>query len=119
MNPNANANITNKEKWSLEGKAKAGWRMYFTEREKVYDLQDQRDRARTTATQLRNNTPVDYEHLKQMFLDLYEKVGELCDCPICLETMTKTKTSVPLCGHLVCVDCRERIDTCPICRKKY
>jgi hypothetical protein len=119
MNPNANANITNKEKWSLEGKAKQGWKMYFMEREKLYTLQRQRDQARQTANDLRANTAVDYEHLKQMFLDLYAKVGELCDCPICFETMTKEKTSVPLCGHLVCVDCRAKIDCCPMCRKKY
>jgi hypothetical protein len=119
MNPNANANLTNREKWSLEGKAKSGWRMYFTEREKVYALQQHREQAREVAVNLRANAPVDYDHLKQMFLDLYEKVGDLCDCPICFETMTKDKTSVPLCGHLVCVDCRSRIAECPICRKKY
>ncbi len=32
-NPNANSRLTNKEKWSLESKAKQGWKCYFIERD--------------------------------------------------------------------------------------
>ena len=120
QNPNAKVSMTNKEKWSLEAKAKQGWKCYFIEREHIYELQDHRNNLRTQAQQLRTSveTP-DYEHLKQMFLDLYDKVGELCDCPVCMETLTKEMTCVPLCAHLICKTCRAKITDCPICRKKY
>ena len=52
-------------------------------------------------------------------MELYDKVGELVDCPVCLETMTKEKTAIPLCGHLICKECKENISVCPICRGKY
>jgi len=119
MNPNANANITNKEKWSLELKAKQGWKCYFIEREHIHRLQSHRNNMRAEVQQIQSGAKPDYEHLKQMFLDLYAKVGELCDCPVCFETLSKDKTCVPLCGHLICNDCRSRITDCPICRKKY
>lgn len=119
LNPRDMISMTYQEKWKLEAKSKQGWKCYFIERERMYDLQDTREDTRDTALQLMNNERVDYEYLKNMFLTLYEKVGELCDCPICLETLTKEKTFVPLCGHLVCNDCKSRINSCPICRKKF
>jgi len=118
-NPNTKITMTNKEKWSLEAKAKQGWKCYFIEREYIYGLQEQRNHLREQVNELRTGKEIEYEHLKQMFLNLYDKVGELCDCPICYNTMTKEITSIPLCGHLVCKNCRERIKECPICRKKY
>jgi hypothetical protein len=121
QNPNTQITMTNREKWSLEAKAKQGWKCYFIEREHIYQLQEHRDQLRQQVQQLRTNdtTAPDYEHLKQMFLDLYDKVGEMCDCPVCMETMTKERTAVPLCGHLVCKTCKEKMVDCPICRKKY
>ncbi len=122
------------ERLRLEAKAKSGWRCYFTEREKVYRLQEQRRENIETVRILRSEAPrrfrfinenepprvdVEYENLKRMFLELYDKVGELCDCPVCYEQMTKDNTCVPLCSHLICKACRERLDTCPVCRKKY
>jgi hypothetical protein len=104
----------------LENKAKAGWKCYFIERDYVYDLQNTRDNLREEVVQLRlSSTNVNYEHLKQMFLTLYDKVGELCDCPICFDTMTKELTFIPLCGHLICKNCKDKVSVCPICRKSY
>jgi hypothetical protein len=120
------------ERLRLESKAKSGWRCYFVEREKVYRLQEQRRENRGSVLILRSQAPrqivfrneapredVEYENLKRMFLELYDKVGELCDCPVCYEQMTKDNTCVPLCSHLICKACRERLDACPVCRKKY
>jgi hypothetical protein len=120
-NPNTQITMTNREKWSLEAKAKQGWKCYFIEREHIYELQDVRNNLRAQVNQLRATTsaPQDYDHLKQMFLELYDKVGELCDCPICYDTMDKNSTAVPLCGHLICKTCKEKVVECPICRKKY
>lgn len=117
-NPDASITMTNKEKWRLEAKAKQGWKCYYIEREHTYQLQEVRENLRQSVEELRNNERGDYEHLKNMFLTLYEKVGELCDCPVCFETMTKEVTFVPLCGHLICKDCKSRLDKCVICRKK-
>lgn len=120
MSGTANANMTNREKWALEAKAKQGWKCYFIGRDTIHALQNARNNVRAQAAQLRTaQQPVDYEHLKKMFLELYDKVGELCDCPICYESMTKDNTHVGLCGHLVCKECKVRISDCPVCRKKY
>lgn len=122
QNPNANAGLTNRQKWSLEGKAKQGWKCYFIEREHIYELQETRNHQRDEVRRLREGAVApDYEHLKNMFLELYDKVGELCDCPVCLETLTKDKTAVPICGHLICKDCKANplVDKCPVCRVVY
>lgn len=120
MSGTANANITNREKWALEAKAKQGWKCYFMSRETIHEIQVARNNIRQQVIHIRTaQEPVDYEHLKNMFLALYDKVGELCDCPICYECMTKDNTHVAICGHLVCKECKEKISECPICRKKY
>jgi len=119
QNPNTQITMTLREKWALEAKAKQGWKCYFIERDFIYSLQDTRNNVRETAQQIRSGATPDITHLTQMFLELYDKVGELCDCPVCYETMTKETTSVPMCGHLVCKECKEKITECPICRKNY
>ena len=119
-NPNQLITMTRSEKWTLEQKAKQGWKCYFISRDHIHQLQDVRDQLHSEVCKLKNNTAeLNYDHLKQMFLTLYDKVGELCDCPVCFETLTKEKTSVPLCGHLVCKDCRSKMSECPVCRKLY
>lgn len=119
-NPNTKIEMTNREKWSLEGKARQGWKCYFIQREQIYELQEHRNQLRDQVRNLRaNNAVPDYEHLKKMFLDLYDKVGEACDCPVCYEAMMKENTDVPLCGHLVCKECRKKMTECPVCKKKY
>jgi hypothetical protein len=120
-NPNTKIEMTNREKWSLQAKAKQGWKCYFIERDQIYELQEVRHQLRDQVINLRNNTGdvPDYEYLKKMFLDLYDKVGEVCDCPVCYEPLTKENTDVPLCGHLVCKTCKPQMVECPICKKKY
>lgn len=118
-NPNTQITMTNREKWALEAKAKQGWKCYFIERDYIYELQQTRNNVRATAQQIRNGDTPDITHLTQMFLELYDKVGELCDCPICFEQMTKEQTSVPMCGHLICKECKTKVEECPICRKRY
>lgn len=119
QNPNAISGLTNRQKWTLETKAKQGWKCYFIERDFIYDLQNTRNNVRATAQQIRSGATPDITHLTQMFLELYDKVGELCDCPVCMESMTKENTNVPMCGHLVCKTCKEKMTECPLCRKPY
>jgi len=119
INPNGNSGLTNAQKWSLEGKAKSGWKLYFTEREYTYELLETRNNVRPVVQAIRNGETPDIEHLTKMFLELYDKVGEITDCPVCFDGMTKENTTVPMCGHLVCKACKAKLEECPICRKKY
>jgi hypothetical protein len=118
-NPNGNSGLTNKEKWALEGKAKSGWKLYFIEREYTYELLATRNNVRPMVQAIRGGETPDIQHLTRMFLELYDKVGEITDCPVCFEGMTKENTTVPMCGHLVCKACKAKLEECPICRKKY
>jgi hypothetical protein len=110
---------TNANTRSLESKAKFAWKCYFIEREKNYTLQSTRNNMTDMVSQIRNGDTPDITHLTQLFLDMYDKIGQLCDCPICLVQMKKDVTHLPLCGHLICKVCKEKVSSCPICRKKY
>ena len=119
-NDGAMVQISRRELWRLNQKAKTGWARFYQERESLRGLQEMRNNVRATALQLREGADLpDISHLTEMFLQLYDQVGQLCDCPVCYETMTKEKTSVPYCGHLVCKDCEARLEECPLCRKKF
>jgi len=113
--------MTQREKWALEAKAKQGWKCYFIERDRFFEVFEGLGEQRTIAQRLRAGEQIDITHLTNMFLELYDKVGELVNCPVCLEVMTKEKTHIPLCGHLICKDCKATpiLDKCPICRKIY
>ena len=116
---NQQITMTQGAKWALETKAKQGWKCYFIEREYAYEIAEWRVQQRPMAELLRRGEEIDHSHLSRMFLELYDKVGELCDCPVCYERLTKENTKVPICGHLVCIICKERMTECPICKKNY
>jgi hypothetical protein len=119
--PTANSGLTNKQKWALESKARQGWKFFYMERDRINALQEARHNYRAIVNEIRNGEAPDLSHLTNMFLELYEKVGELCNCPVCLETMLKDNTHIPMCGHLICKTCKAMpaIDKCPICRRAY
>lgn len=117
--PNQLTQITNREKFILERKAKQGWRLYYLERERNNLIHATYREATPIANQLRNNETIDITNLTRMFLELYEKVGELCNCPVCYEPMEKDNIFIPVCSHLICKNCKSRVETCPICRAKY
>jgi len=114
------------EKRDLERKAKAGWKTYFLLLERYNDLSEyqilQREHNRQLATTIRSGGEVDLEFLKKQFVDMYEKLGELTDCPVCFETLTKENSVVPNCGHMLCKTCKDKIcegnKECPICKAK-
>ncbi len=108
-----------REMQSLRGKLKWAWRSFFEERAAVHDLQRTRDGLRQTVADIRAGVQPDITFLTRQFLELYDKVGELCDCPVCWCTLTKEETAVPFCGHLVCKACKLRLTECPTCRKSY
>jgi len=120
-NPNTVITMTQREKWKLEGKAKQGWRCYFAERDLVLDLSTIHETHRNVANQVRNGEEIEMSHLRKLFLELYDKVGELVDCPVCFTVLTKENAFVSMCGHMVCKPCKENpiLTKCPICRKDY
>jgi len=120
--------ITTAEKKRLESKAKVGWKNYYTLRDDFDELSQYFSEVRAENKKLietiKSGGDVDIEYLKKQFLDLYEKVGELTDCPVCFETLTKENSEVPSCGHLICKGCKLNIcnmgnKECPICKAKY
>lgn len=119
QNPNEQITMTRREKWRLEAKAKSGWKAFYQSREDIDILIGIMNQDRQTYEALRSGQDVDVSHLKRMFLELYEKVGELTNCPICFEPMPKENTFIPNCGHLICKTCRPQIanNKCPECRR--
>jgi hypothetical protein len=66
---------------------------------------------------------VDLTFLINTFIELYDKVKENSECPVCMELLTKENIEVPSCGHLICKGCKENVmkndKKCPCCRKLY
>jgi hypothetical protein len=106
--------LNNREKYKLEAKAKAGWRAFYNLRDSLSELSLFRNNINKTC--MESN---DIVFLKKQFIELYNKVGEFTDCPICFETLTNDNMDVPNCGHLLCKECRSKIDKCPLCKKTY
>jgi hypothetical protein len=118
-NPNQSITMTNRQKWALESKSKQGWKCYFIERGHTHDIGEMVNTQRNMVRNIREGGEVDIEHLKNSFLELYTKVREFLDCPICYEPMMQENTHMPFCGHLICKGCKPRVTACPICRKDY
>jgi hypothetical protein len=62
---------------------------------------------------------IDYSHLKNMFLDVYNEVDKMVECPVCYTDLTKDCLFVSNCGHLLCKTCKSKLTSCPICRVQY
>ena len=125
-NNNIKITMTLKEKQALENKAKAGWRCFFTMKERCEDLiakiQEQRGEMVEQMRIVNNNEDIDLTHLKKLFVEMFEKTGGLCqtECPICYENLNKQNTYVGHCGHLVCNNCKPELHgKCPQCRKQF
>lgn len=58
-------------------------------------------------------------YLRQSYVELYEKVGDYKDCPVCLEKINKDNICIPNCGHLICSGCIVKLTSCPCCRENY
>jgi hypothetical protein len=120
--------MTRGEKFNLEKKAKVGWKHFYMLRDDFDGLavffSMEREHNREIINNIKNGGDIDIEFLKKQFLELYDKVGELTDCPVCFETMTKENSEVESCGHMICKNCKDTIckstkQECPICKKKY
>ena len=111
--------MTRKEKYALERKATQGWRCFYVQRESIQTIAETRVAQQEVANAVRTGDDIDVKRLKEMFLELYDKLGELCECPVCLTHMEKENTFIPTCVHLICKQCKVQITECPICRRSY
>jgi hypothetical protein len=115
--------ITATEKKRLETKSKAGWASYYALLNRFDNLSDYvgnlSNRNIELRDKLKNGGDIDVEYLKTQFMEMYDKLKEYSECPVCFETITKDTAKLGNCGHLVCMDCFDKLDNCPICRKKY
>ena len=112
---------------SLENKSKAGWKMYFMMKEKHEEMaefvQYVKKANHGLAEIIKRGGEPDITHLKNQFIELYDKVNSQMECPVCFEVLTKDILEVPNCGHLICKGCKGTICNttcqCPVCKKKY
>lgn len=58
------------------------------------------------ATSKTNPNPSDFE----------EYVRDLLECPVCMDTIKSVPIYQCSNGHLICKDCIEKLNNCPICR---
>ena len=129
MSGNTPITITLGEKRELERKAKAGWKCFFMMRDDYCDMNESYGtllyQHRELVKQLKEGKKdVDLTFLINTFVELYDKVKENSECPVCMELLTKENIEVPSCGHLICKDCKKNImektdKKCPCCRKLY
>ena len=48
--------------------------------------------------------------------DIEEYLRELLECPVCMETIKSVPVYQCTNGHVICKDCIEKLNNCPICR---
>jgi hypothetical protein len=121
--------LTMSEYYQLVSKSKSGWRCFFIMRERYDDIRNYCNHLQSSCVnlreQLRNGDDnVDIDFLKSQFIEMYDKLKEYTECPVCYEDMTGENMEVPKCGHIICKSCCEKIKAtptpnCPTCRKKY
>lgn len=121
--------LTNSEYYQLVSKSKSGWRCFFIMRERYDDIRGYCNHLQTTCRDMREqlrsgSDDIDINFLKTQFIEMYDKLKEYTDCPICYEEMVGENMEVPKCGHIICKTCYDKIKTCgdpicPTCRKKF
>lgn len=128
MSGNPNITISLYEKRELERKAKAGWKCFFMMRDDYCDMNESYGTLLHQHREMikrfkEGKKDVDLTHLINCFVELYDKVKENTECPVCFDLLTKTNIEVPSCGHLICKTCKEEVmkkdKKCPCCRKAY
>jgi hypothetical protein len=120
---NSTISVSHQEIKKLQIKAKVGWKNFYSLQEEYSKLalffSSSLAENRVLLEQIQNNEPVDITFLQNQFKDLYDKVKNYTECPICFETLTKSNMEVPSCSHLLCKSCMSKLTDCPICRVKF
>jgi len=115
--------VSHQEIKKLQTKAKVGWKNFYSLQEEYSKLASYFSSAlienRQLLEQIERNEAVDITFLQTQFKDLYDKVKNYTECPVCFETLTKSNMEVPSCSHLICKSCMTKLVDCPICRVKF
>jgi hypothetical protein len=115
--------VSHQEITRLQTKAKVGWKNFYSLQEEYSKLASYVGSVLVENNQLleqiRKNEPVDITFLQNQFMDLYDKVKNYTECPVCYETLTKSNMEVPSCSHLICKCCMDKLRECPICRVRF
>jgi hypothetical protein len=81
---------------SMEARMKKGWRAYYCQREYndalAYTLNEERRRMAMSIND--GSEEIDISHLKHLFLELYDKVKEFVECPICMHQVSDRNTPI-------------------------
>jgi hypothetical protein len=48
--------------------------------------------------------------------DFEEYIRDLLECPVCIEILKSVPVYQCANGHVICMDCIEKLNNCPICR---
>jgi hypothetical protein len=56
------------------------------------------------------------KHIVTELCCLYTIRKKFPECLICLENVSHKTLTITGCGHILCKNCRTKIDKCPICR---
>lgn len=98
-------------------KAKYAWKCYFKMKEKLNKVIDMRSKMKVVV----DDVNVDLTYLKNEYINMYVKLGKLCECSVCMNDLEVGNIYLSNCGHMVCMGCRETMLSrnmlkCPECR---
>lgn len=59
------------------------------------------------------------KNMRRIISTMYESCPNKQDCPTCWEQISTDKLVVPVCGHFICSDCKDKLakPECPMCRE--
>lgn len=57
--------------------------------------------------------------MKRSRTSLTETFSKILECPICFEVPLTTPILLCQSGHLICSECRKRVNQCGLCGKKF
>uniref|UniRef100_A0A6C0J0Q1 RING-type domain-containing protein n=1 Tax=viral metagenome TaxID=1070528 RepID=A0A6C0J0Q1_9ZZZZ len=69
-------------------------------------------------TEMERNA-IHYTRTQKLWREMYKKINEFQQCPVCYETIEPDALIVPNCTHMICDTCVRKCDNCPLCRDKY
>jgi hypothetical protein len=59
---------------------------------------------------------MDASKTNQNSSDFKEYIRDFLECPVCMETIKSVPVYQCTNGHVICKDCIEKLNNCPICR---
>ena len=83
-----------------------------------YEIRKRRSIAKLLK-QERKSLVVAQENIKKLFLKNYRNDPCVNSCPVCWENIPIENAEIPICLHIICKTCYQKVSKCPLCRKPY